>query len=94
MLKEEIIAKIEECKCFEEVEYPEENLKGKTFNVNNDPVTLIINKVSIGPVVSIDTVGKAIHVWINPYFVGFDFNEPVLTVAISYEEVDEFEIID
>ncbi|MDZ4171627.1 MAG: hypothetical protein U1C19_05630 [Methanobacteriaceae archaeon] len=94
MLKKEIIAKIEECGCFEEVEYPEENLDGKTFNVNKEPVTLIVNKISIGPVVSIDTIGKALHVWINPYFIGFDFNEPVLTVAVSYEEVDAFEVID
>lgn len=94
MIRKEIIEKIEECKCFEEIEYPEKNLEGKTFNVITEPVTLLINKVSVGPVVSIDTVGKAIHVWVNPYFLGSELNEPVLVVAVSYEEVDSFEVID
>jgi hypothetical protein len=93
MDRDEIIGKIEACKCFEEMEYPEENLKGKTFNVLTEPVTLLINKVSVGPVVSIDTVGKAIHVWVNPYFLGMELNEPVLVVAVSYEEVDSFEVV-
>ena len=91
---DKIIEKIVECKCFEESEYPEENLTGKTFNVHTNPVTLLINKVSVGPVVSIDTVEKALHVWVNPYFLGQELNEPVLVVAISYEEVDSFEVID
>jgi hypothetical protein len=94
MLKDEIIGKIEECGCFEEIEYPEENMTGKTFNVKTEPVNLIINKVTIGPVVSIDTIGKALHVWINPYFLGSDLNEPVLAVAVSYEELDSFEVVD
>jgi hypothetical protein len=94
MLKDEIIGKIEKCGCFEEIEYPEENMTGKTFNVKTEPVTLIINKVTIGPVVSIDTIGKALHVWINPYFLGSDLNEPVLAVAVSYDELDSFEVVD
>jgi len=94
MLKDEIIGKIEKCGCFEEIEYPEENMTVKTFNVKTEPVTLIINKVTIGPVVSIDTIGKALHVWINPYFLGSDLNEPVLAVAVSYDELDSFEVVD
>lgn len=94
MLRKEIIEEIEKCKCFQETEYPEENLVGKTFNVLREPVHLLINKVSVGPVVSIDTVGKAIHVWVNPYFLGQELNEPVLVAAVNYEEVDSFEVID
>lgn len=93
MLKDEVLEKIEECGCFSEVEYPEKNLTVKTFNVNTEPVHLIINKITIGPVVSIDSIGKALHIWINPYFLGFDLNEPVLAVVVSYEEVDCFEVV-
>ena len=94
MLRDDIIAQIEECGCFKETEYPEKNLIGKTFSVLSDPVTLIINKVSVGPVVTLDTVGEAIHIWINPKYVGFDFDEAVLAVVVSFEEVDSFEVVD
>jgi hypothetical protein len=93
MIKDEVIEKIEECGCFEEIEYPEENMVGKTFNVKTEPVTLIINKLTIGPVVSVDTIGVALHIWINPYFLGFDLNEPILAVVVSYEEMDGFEVV-